>query len=97
MLHERVWPYIAMCGMISGYNGAPIPMAAPRLILQSRLKVQGFIVSEHMEHWPAGLTELGTLVATGKLKYRESITDGLANAPQAFSICCVARISANNW
>ena len=37
-----------------------------------------------MEHWPAGLTELGTLVATGKLKYRESIADGLASAPQAF-------------
>ena len=71
MLRMNAFGRIAMCGMISGYNGAPIPMAAPRLILQSRLKVQGFIVpSEHMEHWPAGLTELGTLVATGKLKYR---------------------------
>ena len=84
MLRMNAFGRIAMCGMISGYNGAPIPMAAPQLILQSRLKVQGFIVSEHMEHWPAGLTELGTLVATGKLKYRESVADGLANAPQAF-------------
>jgi len=84
MLRMNAFGRVAMCGMISGYNGAPIPMAAPQLILQSRLKVQGFIVSEHMEHWPAGLTELGTLVATGKLKYRESVADGLANAPQAF-------------
>jgi NADPH-dependent curcumin reductase len=75
---------IAMCGMISGYNGEPIPMAHPQLILVSRLKVQGFIVSEHMNLWPEALKELGTLVATGKLKYRESIAQGLAAAPEAF-------------
>lgn len=75
---------IAMCGMISGYNGEPIPMAAPQLILVNRMKVEGFIVSEHMEVWPEALKELGTLVATGKLKYRESIADGIAAAPEAF-------------
>ena len=56
----------------------------PQLILTNRLKVQGFIVSEHMEHWPAALTELGTLVATGKLKFRESVAQGLEAAPEAF-------------
>jgi len=75
---------IAVCGMISGYNGEPVAMANPALILVSRLKMQGFIVSEHMELWPAALKELGTMVATGKLKYRESIADGLAAAPEAF-------------
>jgi NADPH-dependent curcumin reductase len=75
---------IAMCGMISGYNGVPIPMAAPQLILMSRLKIQGFIVSEHMNLWPEGLTELGGYVATGKIKFRESVAEGLASAPQAF-------------
>ncbi len=75
---------IAMCGMISGYNGVPIPMAAPQLILMSRLKIQGFIVSEHLELWPEGLQALGSYVATGKIKFRESIADGLVNAPQAF-------------
>ncbi len=75
---------IAMCGMISGYNGEPIPLRYPSLILTARLRVEGFIVSEHMEHWPAALTELGTMVATGKLKYRESIADGLDAAPEAF-------------
>jgi NADPH-dependent curcumin reductase len=59
-------------------------MAHPQLILVSRLKVQGFIVSEHMNLWPEALKELGTLVATGKLKYRESIAQGLAAAPEAF-------------
>ncbi len=75
---------IAMCGMISGYNGAPIPLTQPQLILVSRLLVQGFIVSEHMEVWPEALKEIGGLVATGKLKYRESIAEGIESAPQAF-------------
>jgi NADPH-dependent curcumin reductase len=75
---------IAMCGMISGYNGEPIPLHAPQLILVSRLKMQGFIVSEHMDVWPEALKELGTLVATGKLKYRETVAQGIESAPDAF-------------
>ena len=75
---------IAVCGMIAGYDGAPLPLTQPALILMSRLKIQGFIVSEHMEVWPEALKELGTLVATGKLKARESIAQGVEAAPQAF-------------
>jgi NADPH-dependent curcumin reductase CurA len=75
---------VALCGMISGYNGAPIPLKQPQLILQSRLTVQGFIVSEHMALWPQALSELGALVASGALKYRESVAEGLESAPQAF-------------
>jgi hypothetical protein len=48
------------------------------------MKVEGFIVSEHMEVWPDALKELGGLVATGKLKYRESVAQGIAAAPEAF-------------
>ena len=73
-----------MCGMISGYNGAPIPLQFPQLILSNRMKVQGFIVSEHMEHWPEALKELGTCVASGKLKYRETVAQGIEAAPEAF-------------
>ncbi|MBK9573669.1 MAG: NADP-dependent oxidoreductase [Rhodoferax sp.] len=75
---------IAVCGMIAGYDGAPLPLSYPALILVNRLKVQGFIVSEHMEVWPEALTELGTLVATGKLRARESIAQGIEAAPEAF-------------
>ncbi len=75
---------IAVCGMIAGYDGAPMPLANPALILVSRLKVQGFIVSEHMEVWPEALAELGSLVASGKLKFRESVAPGIAAAPEAF-------------
>ena len=75
---------IALCGMIAGYDGKPMPMSYPALILMSRLRIQGFIVSEHMEVWPEALKELGMLVATGKLKPRESVAMGLEAAPEAF-------------
>ena len=75
---------VALCGMISGYNGQPLAIHNARLLLTQRLKLQGFIVSEHMALWPAALKELGGLVATGGLKYRESVAQGLAAAPEAF-------------
>ena len=84
MLRMNAFGRIAMCGMIAGYDGQPIPMAYPQLILVSRLRVEGFIVSEHMEVWPEALQELGTLVGTGKLRPRESVAQGLAAAPEAF-------------
>ncbi|MDP1692275.1 MAG: NADP-dependent oxidoreductase [Burkholderiaceae bacterium] len=84
MLRTNAFARIAMCGMIAGYNGAPLPMANPALILVNRLKIEGFIVSEHMQLWPQALKELGALVASGKLKYRETIAQGLASAPEAF-------------
>ncbi|NMM04871.1 NADP-dependent oxidoreductase [Polaromonas sp.] len=75
---------IAVCGMIAGYDGKPLPITQPSLILLSRLKLQGFIVSEHMDVWPEALKELGTLVATAKLRPRESVAQGLEAAPEAF-------------
>ncbi|MFO1337250.1 MAG: NADP-dependent oxidoreductase [Burkholderiaceae bacterium] len=84
MLRSNAFARMAFCGMIAGYNGEPIPMAYPQLLLSNRMKVEGFIVSEHMEVWPEALKELGTLVATGQFKYRETVAQGLASAPEAF-------------
>lgn len=84
MLRANAFSRVAMCGMIAGYNGEPIPMSAPQLILVNRMKIEGFIVSEQMQVWPEALKELGGLVATGKLKFRESVAEGLASAPEAF-------------
>ncbi|EJL77770.1 putative NADP-dependent oxidoreductase [Polaromonas sp. CF318] len=75
---------IALCGMIAGYDGRPMPLAYPALILTNRLKLQGFIVAEHMEVWPEALKELGTLVGTGKLRPRETVAQGIESAPEAF-------------
>jgi len=75
---------IALCGLISGYDGESLAISNARLLLTQRLRLQGFIVSEHMHLWPAALKEMGGLVATGKLKYRESVAPNLAAAPEAF-------------
>jgi NADPH-dependent curcumin reductase CurA len=75
---------IALCGLIAQYNTEPWPMKNVGSVLINRIKMQGFIVSEHMERWPVALQELGQGVATGKIKYRETIAQGLENAPKAF-------------
>lgn len=75
---------IAVCGLIAGYNGEPVPVNHFSAVLVMRLTMRGFIVGEHMEFWPQGLNELAMLVACGKLKYRETIAQDLATAPEAF-------------
>ncbi len=84
MLRTNAFARIAMCGMIAGYDGQPLPMQNPALLLVNRIKLEGFIVSEHMEVWPEALAELGQLVGTGKLRPRETIAQGIESAPQAF-------------
>ena len=84
MLRLNAFGRIALCGMIAGYDGQPIPMAYPQLILTNRLRIEGFIVSEHMEVWQQALGELAELVGSGRLRPRESIAQGLEAAPEAF-------------
>ena len=84
MLRMNAFGRIAVCGMIAGYDGNPIPMVNPSLILVSRLKVQGFIVNEHPADWSLALKELGALVGSGQFRPRETVSMGLDSAPQAF-------------
>ena len=84
LLRVNAFARIALCGMIAGYDGAPLPLAHPALILTNRLRVEGFIVSEHMQLWPQALAELAGLVASGRLRPRESVAQGLERAPEAF-------------
>jgi NADPH-dependent curcumin reductase len=75
---------IAVCGMISGYDGAAMSIKDPFLILANRLKIQGFIVSDDLSLWPKAIEELAPLYVGGKLKYRESVAEGIERAPEAF-------------
>ena len=75
---------IALCGLIAGYNAEPIPIRNPTWFLVSRLMMRAFIVSEHMEVWPGALKELGAHVASGAIRYRESVAQGIDSAPEAF-------------
>ena len=84
LLRMNAFGRIALCGMIAGYDGQPMPLRHPALILTQRLKLQGFIVSEHPDIWPEALSELGALVGSGKLHPRETVAHGLEAAPEAF-------------
>ena len=75
---------VALCGLIAGYEGEDIPIHNVRNLLVMRVKVQGFIVSEHQDAWPQALKDLAAGVVAGRIKYRESIAEGLAAAPEAF-------------
>jgi len=84
MLRANAFARVALCGMIAGYDGQPIPMTLPQLMLTNRMKLQGFIVTEHMNLWPRAIGEIATLLGEGRVRYRESVADGLENAPEAF-------------
>ncbi|MEY1557774.1 NADP-dependent oxidoreductase [Yoonia sp. R2331] len=80
---------IALCGMIAWYSGKGIADAAPlpmvwRNILTRRLRVQGFIIFDHFDRYPAFLKEVAPMVADGRIRFRETVAEGLENAPNAF-------------
>ncbi len=81
-LHARV----TICGQISQYNNAK-PEMGPRLLgllIVSRSKVQGMLVSDYMSRFPEALTQLTEWVKDGRIKYDETIVEGFANTPKAF-------------
>jgi len=76
---------IIVCGSISDYNATePYRVRNLRAVLVNRLKVQGMIVFDWKERYGEALKALGGYLAAGKLKTRESVVEGLANAPQGF-------------
>ena len=76
---------IALCGMVSQYNATdPYGVKSLMMAVGMRIKLQGFIVSDHMNRWPEALQRLGQYVRDGKIKYRETVTEGIENAPRAF-------------
>ncbi|MFG2885775.1 NADP-dependent oxidoreductase [Streptomyces sp. NPDC048297] len=77
---------IAICGMISVYNAtepAPGPNNLARLI-QTRGRMEGFLVSDHFDLQPEFVEKVGPWVASGALKYRETVVEGIENNLEAF-------------
>jgi NADPH-dependent curcumin reductase CurA len=76
---------IPLCGLVSQYNEtSPYAVKNFGVLLTNRVKLEGFIVAERMERWPEALQNLGKWVAEGKIKYRETIAQGIRSAPRAF-------------
>jgi NADPH-dependent curcumin reductase CurA len=74
---------VAVCGLIASYEGARTALPDMRIFLIKRFKMEGFIAGDHLDLWPKAIGELAALAAAGKLIWRETIRDGLENAPQA--------------
>jgi NADPH-dependent curcumin reductase CurA len=77
---------LAFCGAISEYQDAEPIAGPPKMftIVQRRLTIQGFIVSDHVALMAEFVAEVGDLLKVGKLRSRETVVEGLAQAPQAF-------------
>lgn len=82
----RQFGRVALCGMIGQYNDTTPPPGPSNLILAVglSLKLQGFIVSNHFDMAPAFLADMAKWTKEGKMKWRETVHEGIENAPKAF-------------
>jgi NADPH-dependent curcumin reductase CurA len=86
-VHRRlvVGARIVICGQISQYNEPrPQPTFHPTLLIVYRARMQGFLVNDYAPRFGEAIPRLARWVATGRLKWREDVTEGLENAPRAF-------------
>jgi NADPH-dependent curcumin reductase CurA len=86
-VHRRlnVGARVVICGQISQYNEArPQPTFHPGLLIVYRARMEGFLISDYAHRFDEAATRLGLWVASGELKWREDITEGLENAPRVF-------------
>jgi NADPH-dependent curcumin reductase CurA len=75
---------VPLCGLIAGYGGTDIPIRNVFSLLVNRVRLQGFIVSDRMDLWPGAMRDLAGHVGAGRIRYRETIAEGLEAAPRAF-------------
>jgi NADPH-dependent curcumin reductase CurA len=76
---------IPLCGLISRYSESqPAGLRNLTSLLFNRVTLQGFIVGDYADAWPSITRQLGQMIASGQLKYRETIAEGLEHAPAAF-------------
>lgn len=83
MARMNLFSRMPLCGMISGYNTDQPMRADFSPILMRRITVRGFIVIDFMAKYAEGAMQLAQWIAEGKLKHRETIVDGLEEAPVA--------------
>jgi NADPH-dependent curcumin reductase CurA len=84
--HMNKFGRIVMCGMIDMYN-ATEPVPGPTnlaYMIGKQLTMQGFIVSDHFDMLMQFYGDMGKWIAEGKIKWKETIVEGLENAPGAF-------------
>ena len=85
---------VIVCGLIAEYSATqPYAYTSLRSILVNRIRVQGMIVFDWKDRYEEALADLGARLAAGKLRYKESIVEGLDNAPQGL----IALLAGRNF
>jgi NADPH-dependent curcumin reductase CurA len=75
----------AICGMIDGYNsGEPTKLRYIMRIIAMRIRLQGFIYTDYLAQMGDFYRDMGGLIASGQLKSRDTVVEGLENTPEAF-------------
>ena len=76
---------IVACGMVSQYNlEEPEGIKYLFNVVRNRIRLQGFIVSDHFDRLPEFRREMSDWLAAGEIIYREDVMEGLENTPKAF-------------
>jgi NADPH:quinone reductase len=86
-VHRRlnVGARVVVCGQVAQYNEQrPEPSFHPGLLIVYRARMEGFLVSDYASRYNEGLARLARWVASGELRWREHVTEGLEHAPGAF-------------
>ncbi|NKE35153.1 NADP-dependent oxidoreductase [Natronococcus sp. JC468] len=89
---DAVWPLlnvrsrVAVCGQIALYNATEVPTGPRKLgkLVESRARVEGFLVGDYEGRWDEALDRLAAFVRDGRIRYRENAVEGFENAPDAF-------------
>ncbi len=78
---------VVACGAIAGYNDVEAQPGPRNLAfaVSKRLRIEGFIILDHLDRFPVFEAEVGPWVRDGKLQYRETVLDGIESAPRAFA------------
>jgi len=86
-VHRRlkVGARIVVCGQVSRYNERkPEPSFHPGLLIVYRARMEGFLVGDYAHRFDEGIARLARWVASGELRWREDVVEGLEHAPRAF-------------
>jgi len=77
---------VAVCGQISMYNATELPTGPRKLrhLISTRATVEGFLVSDFAPRFSEATEQLAEWVQSGDVQYRETVTEGLESAPDAF-------------
>ncbi|WP_227375753.1 NADP-dependent oxidoreductase [Haladaptatus halobius] len=77
---------VAVCGQIALYNEESVPTGPRKLgkLIEKRARVQGFLVGDFSPRFEQATRQLAEWISSGELAYRETVTEGLENAPDAF-------------